>query len=185
MEKVRKYIEDLGNDPIGQKTMLMLEPAPTITTNLDKGKGFVFNFSQQKEVGYKPDKLMTSAIDAGNRVLQSGKVVTSKPNLKVQSGSSQPEFLVEGSTGYSAGFFETSASGTAPKKPKARRRPGTYTRKANGKGSCKGDSGSGKKVGGGEVTKIKRKADDDVEPSQSSARFKKPLVVPNEGPSNI
>ncbi|XP_013632483.1 PREDICTED: uncharacterized protein LOC106337932 [Brassica oleracea var. oleracea] len=70
MERVRKSIEDLGNDPIGQKTMLMLEPAPTITTNLDKGKGFVFNFSQQKEVGYKPDKLMASAIDAGNRVLQ-------------------------------------------------------------------------------------------------------------------
>ncbi|XP_048635134.1 uncharacterized protein LOC125608716 [Brassica napus] len=185
MERVRKSIEDLGNDPIGQKTMLMLEPAPTITTNLDKGKGFVFNFSQQKETGYKPEKLMASAIDAGNRVLQSGKMVTSKPKLKVQSGSSQPEFLVEGSTGYSAGFFETSTSGTAPKKPKARRRPGTYTRKANGKGSGKGDSGSGKKVGRGEVTKIKRKADDDVEPSQSSARFKKPLVVPNEGPSNI
>ncbi|KAF2569741.1 hypothetical protein F2Q68_00024172 [Brassica cretica] len=74
MKRVRKSIKDLGNDPIGQKTMLMLEPAPTITTNLDKGKGFVFNFSQQKEVGYKPDKLMTSAIDAGNRVLQSGKL---------------------------------------------------------------------------------------------------------------
>lgn len=72
-------------------------------------------------------------VSAGVRVLQSGKVVTAPPDLNEYSGSTQSGLLMEGSMGYSASFFKTNASGTTLKKPKSRRRPGTYTRKANGK----------------------------------------------------
>ena len=185
IERIRKSLRDLENDPIGQKTMLRLEPLPTVTNDLDKGKGIVFNFEQKKEVAYKPEKLMASAISAVVRVLQSGELVTALPDLNEYSGSTQSGLLMEGSTGYSASFFETNAFGTTLKKPKSRRRPGTYTRKASGKRALGGDSAKGKKIGEGVITDLKRKADDDVEPSQSSTRFKKPLVVPNEGPSNI
>ncbi|XP_013652806.1 uncharacterized protein LOC106357666 [Brassica napus] len=132
IERIRKSLRDLENDPIGQKTMLRLEPMPTVTNDLDKGKGIVFNFEQKKEVAHKPEKLMASAISAGVRVLRSGKVVTALLDLNEYSGSTQSGLLMEGSTGYSASFFETNASRTTLKKPKSRRRPETYTRKANG-----------------------------------------------------
>ena len=90
-----------------------------------------------------------------------------------------------GSTGFSTGFAETSTSGTPLKKAKPRRRPGTFKRKGNGKAVMIPDRDSGVQIGEGVVSDPKRKANDDVEPSQSSARFKKPLVVPNEGPPNI
>lgn len=69
-ERVRKSLVDLENDPIGRKTSLMLEAPPSITTDLDKGKGVVFDFSKQGRVTSNPDKLMASAISVGMRVLQ-------------------------------------------------------------------------------------------------------------------
>ncbi|KAG2310496.1 hypothetical protein Bca52824_022053 [Brassica carinata] len=122
VERVRKSLEDLENDPIGRKTTLMLEAPPSITSDLDKGKGVVFDFSAQGKETSDPDKLMASAITAGLR---------------------------GNSTGFNTGFFETSASGTTLKKVRARRRPGTFKRKNNGKAAVKGDSDSGKKVGEG------------------------------------
>jgi len=49
----------------------------------------------------------------------------------------------------------------------------------------KTDADSGKKIGDGIATETKKKAQEDVEPSQRSARFKKPMTVPVEGPSSI
>lgn len=43
-ERVKRSLQALENDPIGQKTMLRLEPLPLVTSQLDKGKGIVFNF---------------------------------------------------------------------------------------------------------------------------------------------
>ena len=184
-ERVKKSFGDLENDPVGQKTYLRLEPPPSVTKILDKGKGHVYDFGAQEVKTPRPDKLMANAISAGTKTLQSGKVVSAMPLLMVHSDSSLPEFSAQSSTGYSAGSFVTSASGTPIKKPKGRRRPGTFIRKANGKGTLKADANRGSKFGEGVFTDSKRKAKEDVEPSQSSARFKKPLVVPIEGPSNI
>ncbi|XP_018448729.2 uncharacterized protein LOC108820262 [Raphanus sativus] len=78
-DRVRKSIEDLKDDPLGQKTFLRLEPAPTISNALDKGKGVVYDFSAQKKQVVNPEKLMASAISAGMKVLQSGKVVSELP----------------------------------------------------------------------------------------------------------
>ncbi|KAL0886081.1 hypothetical protein Bca101_010064 [Brassica carinata] len=183
-DRVRNSLQDLENDPLGQKTLLRLESAPTVSTDLDKGKGVVFDFSERMDTNHQPEKLMASAISAGARILQSGKVI-SIPMTEGGVGSTQSSFLPEGSTGYSVGFFESSTSGTTLKKPRSRRRPGTFIRKNNGKGIARSQGTGGKKIGDGVVSENKRKAHEDVEPSKSSARFKKPLVVPNEGPSNI
>ncbi|KAL0701511.1 hypothetical protein Bca4012_057633 [Brassica carinata] len=184
-ERVKKSLRDLEDDSIGQQTLLRLGPAPIISKDLDKGKGVVFDFMAKKDRILTANKLMASAICAGAKVLQSGKVL-SQPNYQEGSAdSTQSVFSQEGSTGYSIGLHGTSVSGTPLKKTNKRRRPGTFTRKANGKGLEKISAKPGKKIGEGVVAETKRKADDDVEPSQSSARFKKPLVVPNEGPSNI
>lgn len=125
---------------------------------------------------------MANVISAATKTLQ---MVPALPLLMDQSASSHPEFSLVGSTGYSAGSFNTSASRTPMKKPKGRRRPGTFTRKANGKGTLKADVSRGKKVAEGVVSDTKRKAHEDVEPSESSAKFKKPLVVLIEGLTSI
>ena len=38
-ERIKRSLMDLENDPLGQKTFLRLEPAPIVTTKLDKQKG--------------------------------------------------------------------------------------------------------------------------------------------------
>ncbi|XP_056846900.1 uncharacterized protein LOC108849947 [Raphanus sativus] len=184
-ERVKKSLEDLDDDIIGQKVYLRLEQVPTLSSNLDKGKGTVFDFSAQATPNPAQGKLMASAIVAGSKTLQSGKILSLPPTIQGPGGSSQSEFLMESSTGYSIGISDTSISGTTPKKAKQRKRPGTYTRKAAGKRVAKVPTDGEKMVGEGIISDGKRKAQEDVEPSQSSARFKKPLVVPNEGPSSI
>ena len=184
-ERVRKSIVDLENDPIGEKTFLRLEPHPSVTKELDKGKGVVFDFSDNAKMSQRPEKLMANAISSRLKVLQSGRIVSERPFLIDPSASSHSSFLVESSTGCSADFHESNASGTQLKKPKSRKRPGTFTRKINGKNIMKTDADNGKKIGDGIATETKKKAQEDVEPSQSSARFKKPMTVPVEGPSSV
>ncbi|KAF8091044.1 hypothetical protein N665_0455s0002 [Sinapis alba] len=184
-ERVKKSLQDLENDPFGQKIMLRLEPPPVVSTILDKGKGVVFDFAAKSDKPKNTEKLMAGAIMAGSKVLQSGKVVTQSVEMEGSAESTQSAFFQEGSTGYNIGVHETSVSGTTQKNKKQRKRPGTFIRKANGKGVARGTSNPGKKIGEGVVSDAKRKANDDVEPSQSSARFKKLLVVPTEGSSNI
>lgn len=46
-ERVKKSFDDLENDPVGQKTYLRLEPPPSVTKILDKGKGHVYDFRAQ------------------------------------------------------------------------------------------------------------------------------------------
>ncbi|XP_013613525.1 PREDICTED: uncharacterized protein LOC106319692 [Brassica oleracea var. oleracea] len=177
----------LGLDPVsgrpkiakevidGQKVFLRLESAP-ILSSLDKGKGAVYDFSSQEEPQPRQEKLIASAIVAGSKILQSGKVVSPAQVPKEYEVFAQSGFLVEDSTGYSVGSSDTSTSGTLLKKPKQRKRPGTYTRKAAGKRIVKASSVSVERVGEGVISDGKRKALDDVEPSKSSARFKKPLL---------
>ncbi|KAG2315720.1 hypothetical protein Bca52824_018842 [Brassica carinata] len=125
-ERVKKSLRDLEDDSIGQQTLLRLGPAPIISKDLDKGKGVVFDFIAKKDRTPTANKLMASAICAG----------------------------AKGSTGYSIGVHGTSVSGTPLKKTNKRRRPGTFKRKANGKGLEKISAKPGKKIGEGNNVNI-------------------------------
>ncbi|KAL1217199.1 hypothetical protein V5N11_021787 [Cardamine amara subsp. amara] len=48
IERVRRSVWDLEDDPHGKKTLLRLEPATKVTSNLNKGKGLVYDFEGQK-----------------------------------------------------------------------------------------------------------------------------------------
>ncbi|XP_018472293.2 uncharacterized protein LOC108843561 [Raphanus sativus] len=185
IERVKKSLDDLENDPLGQKMFLRLEAAPVVSTDLDKGKGVVFDFKAQADNSQVKEKFMAGAIVAGAKTLQSGKVISFGAVNESTGYSDLSSSRLENPTGYSAGVLHSSASGTIQKKTKQRKRPGTYTRRAAGKKAVKQQDEEVKTVGEGVMSDGKRKAQDDVEPSQSSARFKKPLVVPTEGPSNI
>lgn len=44
IDRIRTSVADAEKDPIKQKTVLRLEPMPTFTKDIDKGKGVVFDF---------------------------------------------------------------------------------------------------------------------------------------------
>ncbi|XP_009138126.1 uncharacterized protein LOC103862173 [Brassica rapa] len=67
-QRVIFSVKEAEKNPITQKAMLQLIPPPIFTTNLDKGKGIVFDFekaSSEPETNSQPQKLMASAISAG------------------------------------------------------------------------------------------------------------------------
>lgn len=46
-EKTKTSITHLANDPLGQKSMLILEPALIITSDVDIGKDLVYDFENR------------------------------------------------------------------------------------------------------------------------------------------
>lgn len=47
-ERVKKSVEDLANDPCGQRSFLRLEAALTLTHEVNQGKGLVFNYLENE-----------------------------------------------------------------------------------------------------------------------------------------
>ncbi|XP_048615845.1 uncharacterized protein LOC125588510 [Brassica napus] len=189
-ERIINSLKDLEHDPLGQKAVLRLEPAPIFTSMLDKGKGVVFDFKDQKKHTEiqditEQDKLMGGAIRSGRAMSLVGRLESIQSEQMVHEPVALASFSQYSSTGYSIGFFESGTSGTKQRKVKPRRRPGTFKRKLNGKGTIKGPQEEGLQSKNKLTTCAKRKVSSDVETSQNSARCKKPMVVPNEGPSNI
>ncbi|KAG2246908.1 hypothetical protein Bca52824_086536 [Brassica carinata] len=112
-ERVKKSLKDLEEDP------------PIISKDLDKGKGVVFDFKVKEDKRPAGEKLMAGAISAGNKVLQSGKILSQPLLLTEGVEPVQATFLQEGSMGYNIGCYEPSVSGAALKRTYKRRRPGT------------------------------------------------------------
>lgn len=56
-------------DPLGQKTILRLEPVPVVSKDVDKGKGIIFNFEIPRQSNFgmvqKDKKLLAKAIKSG------------------------------------------------------------------------------------------------------------------------
>lgn len=67
VDKVKKSVKEAESDPISQRTILRLEPAPIITSDLNKGKGPVFAYGEKEldraswDLNVNPNKLMASA----------------------------------------------------------------------------------------------------------------------------
>lgn len=70
-EIVKKSIGNLAQDPIGQKTMLRLEPMSVVSMDLDKRKGIVYDFekkdrdSKQAPKEKEEQKVLDSTIRSG------------------------------------------------------------------------------------------------------------------------
>lgn len=48
-QRMRKMLDELSQDPVAQRSFLRLENSPTVTNDLNKNKGKVFNFSNTKK----------------------------------------------------------------------------------------------------------------------------------------
>lgn len=189
--KVKESVADAEKDPISQKIVLRLEPAPIISKDFNKGKGIVFGYDSKEfsEVSRPPvvanEKLMAAAIRADNSLLwshPSGREenITGLVNFSVDSAG--PMLC---STEYVPGFFGTGTSGTKQNRAKARRRPYISKRSPKGVGSHSQIVSDSRKSGLMEGALEKRKGIMGNEDNQKVARRKKPKMVLIGGLSNI
>lgn len=69
--KMKKMLENLSKNLIAQQSSLRLEVAPTITNNLDKDKGKVFDVSYVEAVN---DQIMNASMAGQSGLHQNGKM---------------------------------------------------------------------------------------------------------------
>ncbi|KFK41160.1 hypothetical protein AALP_AA2G093400 [Arabis alpina] len=131
-EKIRKAIEELQNDdPLGQESLLRLEPLPFKAKEVDKGKGMIFDSEPHGlvqlgtgETG-NDKKLLASAIGSGSSVRNFPRDSSYSlfegegANFSLSSMLSQTCSTVYREDG----FDEATSSGTVLQKKKQRKRP--------------------------------------------------------------
>ncbi|VVB02056.1 unnamed protein product [Arabis nemorensis] len=116
-ERVKRTMAELMRDPRGSNSSLTLEPEPIISSNLNKGKGIVFSYNEDKKsnqnesTSEKGEKLLKDAIGSG--IANSRKAL----NEGIQSDdafslhySGNPSFF-DSPTDYRIGFYEAGSSG--------------------------------------------------------------------------
>ncbi|VVB02744.1 unnamed protein product [Arabis nemorensis] len=116
---------------------LRLEKPPIISSDLDKGKGIVFGYEDNRK-GYleegmvKEDKVLKAAIDCGNA--NSRKPVFDGFQSDGVNGLSMcdTQSFYDYPTGYRIGLSEASSSGKSRRKGKPRLRPHINKRRLKG-----------------------------------------------------
>ncbi|KAL1215208.1 hypothetical protein V5N11_016975 [Cardamine amara subsp. amara] len=190
-DRIRSSLEALKNDPLGQKTMLRLESAPLVSTDLNKEKGIVFNYG---------DKAVSSdtelkALKSGNVL---GDVMAGGSSIKTHDGVSlRPKGVFKrlgtskvkdgydnqsSSTVQRTSIFQAISSGTTLIKNYKRSRPYKNQRKNL---VSRINAGSENKVEDIEGMSSKRKRVDEADPPSKVARRTNNEMVPNEGLSNV
>lgn len=188
-DKVKNSVGEAERDPIAQKTVLRLEPAPIVSHDLNKGKGIVFGYESESSsapvfLGGPNDQVMME------RDFKSYQDPILPPPKAILQARSEPQdfsglssgFHVD-STGYRIGFSEASPSGVYMKNVYRRKRPSKRKRKLKGKSEIS-VSESIIKVGVTSCQGVKRKAYEELEGVSKAARSNIPEMVPKEGPSN-
>ncbi|CAN6859099.1 unnamed protein product, partial [Brassica oleracea] len=115
-ERVRKSVSDLDNDPMGQKTFLQLESRPSVTNEVDKGKGIVFQYPTREENhGFNVLQLCGSSFNA-----LEGRLMKSPECTEREADNT---FFFDCSTGFSSGIPFARSSGTTKLMQSGRHRP--------------------------------------------------------------
>ncbi|XP_023634002.1 uncharacterized protein LOC111829346 [Capsella rubella] len=122
--RVRKSVWDLEGDIQGQKSLLRLETPTEFTADVNKGKGLVFNFEGVGTSSEQEGNGIVAAVDQGKAMTINSQPMQSRS--ATYATASQHDL---GSTGFRASF-SAGSSGTRPNKPKQRRRPSQWKRKA-------------------------------------------------------
>ncbi|XP_023641909.1 uncharacterized protein LOC111831523 [Capsella rubella] len=176
IERVRKSVWDLEGDSKGQKTLLRLEAPTKFTTDVDKDKGLVFDFSGVNEATSNNEGSVTSAVRKGTAMTRLSEPVQSSSATYVSAA--QSEF---GSTDIRASF-SAGSTGTKVKNGKRRRRPHQWVRKAQAVKKVLEPIQTDQDLDAGEGFKSKRKVVDEAIVSSKIAKRDEFKVVPNEEP---
>lgn len=160
-------------------SQLQLLPPPSITKDLNKGKGIVFNYDKKEQADQQglptQPKFMASAISAGHQPLVNSTTNVfcrlSLPNVQVNSAP--PNEIIR--------FSSLAPAATSP----AVKTPRVYNRKNNA--SNKAKRTQGKQSATSDINtraSKKRKAEEDLAGASKIARSNASMMVPREGPLN-
>ncbi|XP_018443474.2 uncharacterized protein LOC108815338 [Raphanus sativus] len=127
--KVQESVRSAEKDPMLQRSVLRLEPPPIITTDLNKGKGLVFDYSEKmgeskaNSVKSNPTKLMADSFKAlsADSFISSPvlKIATEEEDSSVDISSRKPSYP----TVFKASNFAPCSSGVGKKRSAVRKRP--------------------------------------------------------------
>ncbi|KAL0744170.1 hypothetical protein Bca4012_085683 [Brassica carinata] len=188
-DKIRRSVKAAENDPLSQRLALRLEPPPTFISDLNKGKGIVFDYKENIKEGRArsvqsiPDKLMAASFKA--HPVHSRLSLPSQLLLcDVEDSSETVDSLSSNfPTVFKASNYGPCSSGKAKKKLTPRKRPPKAVRQQRLKVIKEGDMGDSEKKREGkmEVGNKKRKCatEDEVVPATNKALCLK--AVPMEG----
>ena len=122
VDKVKKSVREAEKDPLLQKTILRLEQAPVLTTDLNKGKGPVFDYGEKEmvrrnwDLSAKSTKLLADSMKANRNVM----LTDSSPRYNIGLNDEAEGYYLDTSsvslTVFRAGFSEPSSSGTVRKR---------------------------------------------------------------------
>lgn len=125
--RIKSSMNDLEKDTLAKKTMLRLELASKISSDVDKGKGRVFNFEASYHKAkvetnkLAEQKLLASTIKSGLAMSRVHVVDCLQSGVMAANFNDVSSFFQEGSTVYRIGFSEAGSSGTLMKKKNTER----------------------------------------------------------------
>ena len=192
VDKLRSTVKEAEADPRAQRSVLRLEAAPMVTSDLNKGKGLVFDYSEksQKKVSFdlnvNPNKLMAGAFKAFKP-----QVTLSEPVLELgffddSSEASVQNPFFDSSTVFRVGSPEPRSSGTIKKSSYVRRRPpkGLRNKLSSGMMVQQFDDGEDRREGKQEMGSRKRKKVVQEMGGRSNNKAQCLKAIPSEGSPN-
>lgn len=189
IDKVQKSVQEVEKDPIAKNTVLRLEAPPLFTTDLNKGKGPVFDYGEKEverrnwDLNIAPNKLMEASM----------KALRKQPALSAPMPSIGPSafgydgemtaILSDCSTVFRAGASELGSSGTVRRKAAVRRRPPRAQRQRNrlAVNVMEREQDSGRREGKQEQGSRKRKKTGQEAEKDSNYKAQCLKVIPHEG----
>lgn len=210
IDRIRTSVAEAEKDPLTQKTVLRLESAPIFTTQINKGKGPVFDLNLNKTLQAKEDntansgKLLGSAMRSNSeenmrqhiedlKLIRKSEALERTKHLMFdpsqRTSNSMELILNTGTSGsfdrnpteHGSGSSASGPSGALHKTSKSRKRPYVKKRKEqHGAPSGILQELYGSKEGG-DLLGEKRKAEGACIAEQQGVLRKEPKVVPTEG----
>lgn len=192
MDRLRSTVREAESDPRAQRTVLRLEAPPIVTSDLNRGKGLVFDYGDksQKKVSFelndKPEKLMAGAFKAFKPQFVSSDPILEIGHSDASNVASVQRSYSDSPTVFQIGSIEPGSSGTITRKQYVRRRPPKGIRKAAALAlmdQSQEDVEDGRE-GKQEVGSKKRKKVESGTGGRSTPKAQCLTTIPSEGLSN-
>lgn len=194
VDRIQQSLREVSKNPMSQRSILRLEAPPVITTDLNMGKGLVFDYIDNSEGA----RALSTHITSGKLLADSSKAysIASLRSAPVQrclleekgSAESFNDRLSDFPTVFRAGSFAPCSSGIVKRRPVIRRRPPKAVREQRKREATRRDEGveKGRREGKHIVGSKKRKCSDEKEEKSSTSTKAVCLkVVPKEGLPNV
>ncbi|KAG2325378.1 hypothetical protein Bca52824_008106 [Brassica carinata] len=190
--RVRASLREVEKDPMAQRALLRLEPDPIMITDLNKGKGPVFEYGEVartrelSDLNKNPPKLMAAAMKANMCMRTSTEPLLLKSASEAEIDSGFASIFTVPPTVFKPGASVPGATGMAKKRKSVRNRPGKAARNtmamvaAGGEKKTEFDQREGKQ----QVGNKRRAVEFQVEENTTTSQAKCLKVVPFEGAPN-